>query len=154
MIHRLCRIFLCLLPALALMGCDGKPVSSLPVTQMRIGSETFSLEIATSLHDQSVGLMHRDHLDSDHGMLFIFGDEQERYFYNEDVHFPLDVVFLDSAGKIVSIKRLEAYNARTVPSDARAEYVIELNAGTASGLKLKVGDTLTLPKGLPAAVNP
>jgi uncharacterized protein len=143
-----------ILAMLCLVACGHQPASSLPLRQMRIGSQTFDLEIATKMHDQNVGLMHRDHLDSDHGMLFVFGGEEERYFYNEDVHFSLDLLFLDSTGKIVSIKRLEAYNARTVPSDAPAQYTIELNAGTAARLGLKVGDVLTLPHDLPPAVVP
>lgn len=149
-----CRVWpiLAFLPlAVALIGCDQRPAGSLPITGMQIGTETFNLEIATSLHDQEVGLMHRDHLDSDHGMLFIFPDEEERLFWNSDVHFPLDLVFLDSAGMIVSLKHLDAYSVRNVPSEAKAKYTIELNAGTVARLNLKLGDRLALPKD---ALNP
>ncbi|MGD0540474.1 MAG: DUF192 domain-containing protein [Tepidisphaeraceae bacterium] len=140
------RIFTSLLFAVALIGCDRQAASSLPVTRMRIGAESFNLEIATSYHDQTVGLMHRDHLDADHGMIFPLPDETVQTFWNHDVHFPLDVVFLNAGGDIVSIVRLEAYNERGVSSEVPAKYAIELNAGTAARLKLKPGDHLDVPK--------
>ena len=133
------------------LGCDKKSDSSLPITQMQIGNETFNLEIATSSKDQEIGLMHRDHLDTDHGMIFVFPDEQVRDFWNHEVHFSLDLIFLNSAGDVVSIKLLQAWNERSVSSDVPAKYAIELNAGTADKIGLKVGAHLTVP---PDALNP
>ena len=149
--NRRVRHILAFLLAAALIGCDQHPAGSLPVTRMQIGTETFDLEMATSSHDQEVGLMHRDHLDSDHGMLFIFPDEAERDFWNSDVHFPLDLIFLDAGGTIVSLKHLDAYSVKNVPSEARAKYTIELNAGTVGAVEPETGDRLTLPKD---AINP
>ncbi len=113
---------------------------------MRIGSETFNLEIAIKPHDQEVGLMHRDHLDSDHGMIFISDEAMTQAFWNHDVHFPLDLIFLAADGRVISIKHMDAYNDRSVYSDGPAKYTIELNAGTAARLNLKLGDRLALPK--------
>ena len=137
--------FLILLLAACCSSKDADSPSSLPVTSMTIGSQNFNVEIATSFHDQEVGLMHRDHLDSDHGMLFIFPDVQVRNFWNHDVHFPLDLVFLDSSGAIVSLRHMDAYSDKNVSSDAPAQYTIELNAGTAARLNLHVGDRITVP---------
>jgi hypothetical protein len=128
-------------------GCDWKSSdSSLPVTRMKIGPENFNLEIATSEHDQELGLMHRDGMDSDHGMIFPFSDEQVRSFWNHDVRFNLDLIFLDAGGAVVSIKSLEAYNEKPVSSDVIAKYAIELNAGTVKRIHLSVGDRLEVPK--------
>ncbi|MDP9173145.1 MAG: DUF192 domain-containing protein [Planctomycetota bacterium] len=126
-------------------GCEHSTPGKLPVTTMRIGEKSFTLEIAVSEHDQEVGLMHRPTLDADHGMIFINSDEQVRTFWNHDVHFPLDLLFLGTDVKIVSIKRLEPFDDRNVSSDVPARYVIELNAGTAKALHLSVGDQLALP---------
>lgn len=126
--------------------CTSKEAdSSLPVQRMTIGGENFNVEIATSFHDQEVGLMHRDHLDPDHGMLFIFPDEQVRTFWNHDTHFPLDLIFLDSSGAVVSLKHLDAYSDKDVSSGVVAKYTIELNAGTADRLHVHVGDRINLP---------
>ena len=139
-------------PILALLliitptGCRHKQDSLLQVTSMQIGSERFDLEMAISPHDQEVGLMHRDSLDSDHGMIFINSEEKPQTFWNHDTHFPLDLIFLDAGAHVVSLKHLDAYSEKVVPSDAPAQYVIELNAGTAARLNVKVGDRLDLPK--------
>jgi uncharacterized protein len=136
---------LALLLIFAPAGCRHKQDSLLPVTSMQIGSERFDLEIAISPHDQEVGLMHRDSLDSDHGMIFINSEEKPQTFWNHDVHFPLDLIFLDSSARVVSLKHLDAFSEKNVPSDAPAQYVIELNAGTVARLGVKVGDRLDLP---------
>ncbi|MGD0389457.1 MAG: DUF192 domain-containing protein [Tepidisphaeraceae bacterium] len=141
-------LFLVLAPA----GCGSKSAdSSLPVTRMKIGPETFNLEIAASDHDQEVGLMHRDGMDSDHGMIFPLADEKVQTFWNHDVRFNLDLIFLDAGGAVVSLKHLEAYNEKGVSSDVIAKYAIELNAGTVDRIHLKLGDRLEVPKD---AVNP
>ena len=87
--------------------------------------------------------MHRDSLDPDHGMIFILQKEKVQAFWNHDVHFPLDLIFLDAGGNVVSLKHMDAYSEKIVPSDAPAQYVIELNAGTAARLGVKVGDHST-----------
>lgn len=137
---------LAVLLTLASAGCRQKQASLLPVTSMQIGSEHFDLEMAVSPHDQEVGLMHRDSLDSDHGMIFINSEEKPQTFWNHDVHFPLDLIFLGTGGNVVSLKRLDTYSEKAVPSDVPAQYVIELNAGTVARLGVKVGDRLELPK--------
>jgi uncharacterized membrane protein (UPF0127 family) len=136
---------LALLLLFAPAGCRHKQDSLLPVTSMQIGSERFDLEIAISAHDQAVGLMHRDSLDPDHGMIFISPKEQAQTFWNHDVHFPLDLVFLGADAHVVSLKHMDAYDEKVVASDAPAQYAIELNAGTVARLNVKVGDRLDLP---------
>jgi uncharacterized protein len=126
-------------------GCDQKPKSGLPLTSMQIGSEHFNLEMALNTHDQEVGLMHRDSLDADHGMVFVFPREEPQTFWNHDVHFGLDLIFLGADAHVVSLKHLNPYDDTAVPSDAPAQYVIELNSGTTARLRVKVGDHLTLP---------
>ena len=120
---------------------------------MYIGNQTFSLELATTEAQQELGLMHRDHLDSDKGMLFIFPDSQVRTFWNHDVSFALDLIFLDPSGKVVSIKRLETYSDKDISSDQPAKFAIELNAGTAAALGVKPGDVLTVPPPIEVVEN-
>jgi uncharacterized membrane protein (UPF0127 family) len=143
MCKRLFAIFL----LLALTACHSKQsLSGLTETHMQIGGQPFVLELALTPAQQELGLMHRDHLDADHGMLFIFSDEKLRTFWNHDVSFPLDLVFLDALQKIASIKRLETYSEAIVASDVPAKYAIELNAGTATQLHLQPGNQLKIPQ--------
>lgn len=142
--NRLCFL-LAIFLALAPCGCGSKPDSSLPVVPMQIGGQSFNVEIASTAYDQEIGLMHRDSLAPDHGMIFVFNQQESNGFWNHDVHFSLDLIFLDARGVIVSIKRLNAYSEANVGSDHPYYYAVELDAGTAQSLGLKVGDQLTIP---------
>ena len=134
-------------------GCDSTsvPAPLLPTTTMQIGSKTFTIEIALKDPDRRKGLMDRPSLPADRGMLFIFEDERPREFWMKNVSFALDIIFLDSNAKVVSIKRMKEYDLTGVPSDAPAQYAIELNAGVAATTGVKVGDQIKLPA---AATNP
>lgn len=131
---------------LLLAGCrDSGPSSGLRVVQMPIGSRTFKLEVADTSDVQNVGLMKRDSMPEDRGMIFVFKESQRRNFWMRNVRFPLDIIFMDSSGKIVSIKQMKPYDESSVPSDASAQFAIELNKGAAAATGVKVGDTLRIP---------
>ena len=112
---------------------------------MQLGGQDFTLEIAGDLNSREVGLMHRDHLATDHGMLFLFPQVQEEWFWNHDVHFPLDVVFLDDKQTVVSVIHMDSYSEKNIGSEHPVKYAIELNAGTAQRLHLDVGTHLAIP---------
>jgi uncharacterized protein len=133
-----CILFL----SLFLSACDHPSVPTVPMT---IGGQTFNLELATTEAQQELGLMHRDHLDANGGMIFIFPDMAVRTFWNHDVSFPLDLVFMDPAGKVVCIKQMQKFSDLDVSSDVPAQYAIELYEGTAAGLGVKTGDVLPIP---------
>ena len=90
--------------------------------------------------------MERDSMPSDHGMIFVFPQEQDRYFWMKNTRFPLDILFVDAAGKIVSIHHMRAYDLSTTPSDFPAKYAIELNSGAAANAAVQAGDKLDIPQ--------
>jgi uncharacterized membrane protein (UPF0127 family) len=140
------RAAICVFIFLLAACCSSKESdSSLPVTQMTVAGQNFNVEIATSFHDQEVGLMHRDHLDPDHGMIFVMDEPKVQTFWNHDVHFPLDLIFLSPDGTVVSLKHMDAWSEKNTSSDVPAQYVIEFNAGTVDRLHLHVGDRITIP---------
>jgi len=134
-----------LLPLILLVAPNGCGHAGLPTVSMQIGGTPFTLEMATTPSEQITGLMHRDHLDPDKGMIFIFPNIALQNFWNHDVSFPLDLIFLDQNGKVVSIKRMEKFSDLNISSDVPAKYAIELNAGTAAEVGIKTGDLLSIP---------
>jgi uncharacterized membrane protein (UPF0127 family) len=126
-------------------GCGESYQAQLPTTQMRIGNTRFTLEIADEPTERYTGLMRRDSMPANHGMIFVFPDEQERFFHMKNTRIPLDILFVDTAGRIVSIKQMKPYNDQS-RSDHPARYAIELNAGAAERVGVKAGDTLELPE--------
>lgn len=118
---------------------------------MSIGSRQFTLEVAATQLSRQRGLMDRELLPMDRGMIFVFRDEAIRGFWMKRTRIPLDILFLDSQGRVVDIKSLQPLDLRSVPSAAPAKYAIELNRGAVALCGVKVGDMLTIP---PEAQNP
>src|SRR5437879_5909586 len=74
-------------------GCDQnqsqqtKPASALPTVKMKIGSRAYELEIARTPQEQEKGLMKRDSMPADHGMIFVFPTEEVLHFWMKDTRF-------------------------------------------------------------------
>jgi hypothetical protein len=120
----------------------------LPTTKMQIGNKTFTLEVADTRSTKEYGLMHRDSMPADHGMIFVFSDEAERRFWMHNTRIPLDIIYVNAAGKVVSVKQMKPYDESGVLSDGPAQYAIELNKDAASAAGVTPGMTLQLPPGL------
>jgi uncharacterized membrane protein (UPF0127 family) len=133
---------------LFLCGCNADPPSNLATVQMKLGDKSFTLEVADSTESRSYGLMRRDSMSADHGMLFVFGEEEPRSFWMKNTRIPLDIIFLDHAGKVVSVKQMKPYDVNGTPSDGPATYAIELNKDAATSANVKPGMTIALPQGL------
>src|SRR4029453_11794856 len=111
-------------------GCAERgPQSGLATVPMKIGSETFTLEIANPDASGEHGLMERDLMPADHGMIFVFDEPKELSFWMKNTRIPLDILYLDEHGKVVSIHQMRPYDRTGIPSDQPAKYAIELNVG-------------------------
>src|SRR5689334_1764943 len=64
---------------------------SLRTVKMTLGSGTFVIEVADTDAEQEIGLMYRDSMPADHGMIFWFRDEEVRSFWMKNTHIPLDI---------------------------------------------------------------
>ncbi len=143
-------IFLLLLTAL-LSGCLSYQATepdykTIPVTID--GRITVSAEVAETPAETTRGLMHREHLDMDKGMIFIFKVERERNFWMKNTLIPLDIIFIDSNKTIVKIH--EAYPCKVeecprYPSALPIKYVLEVNQGFSENNNISVGDKVSIP---------
>jgi uncharacterized protein len=119
-------------------------------TTVTLKDKTFAVEQANDAASQERGLMFRDSMPDDHGMIFNFTDEQPRTFWMKNCRMPLDILYFDANYKLVSMQqRVPACRSDpcpTYPSDGPAKSVLELNAGTADKLGVKPGDTLSVAK--------
>jgi uncharacterized membrane protein (UPF0127 family) len=129
----------------------GPQPQQLATTTITLGGRPFVLQVADDEPEQATGLMYRDSMPADHGMIFIFPDERHRGFWMKNTRIPLDIVYLDSKGQIVSIKAMRPYDLTNVPSDRPARFAIELNHGTAKAINLRVGDRIEIPTELTAS---
>ncbi len=136
------RILLCVLMLVACAACaSGEP-------RVELGGKTFRVEVADTSEKQALGLMFRDSMAADEGMIFIFPGEAPRSFWMKNTRIPLDIMYFDKDFKLVSISAdtppCKVSRCPSYPSKAPAKYVLELNAGTAATLGIGIGDRLTL----------
>ncbi len=119
----------------------------LPTVAVGVGAVSLTVEVADEEAERSVGLMYRDQMASDAGMLFVYPDELERRFWMKNTRMPLSIAFIDGEGRIVSIADMKPMDTNTTPSGAPAQYALELNVGWFARHGVGVGDRIT---GLPA----
>ena len=99
-----------------------------------------NLEIPSNQKDFNMGLMFRETLDKNSGMLFIFDQVSEKSFHMKNTRIPLDIAFINKNGIIESIKELEPLNTNPVYSDSEVLYALEVNRGWFVEKNIKVGD--------------
>jgi uncharacterized membrane protein (UPF0127 family) len=122
------------------------PSDSMITITTRDTSYVFTIELARTPEEMERGLMFRDRLPPDHGMLFLFADEREVSFWMKNTLIPLDLIFADASGRIVRIaERAVPLSTELIPSQAPVRAVLEVNGGTAERLHINVGDKLVYP---------
>ena len=107
------------------------------------------VEIADDEQEQTQGLMFREKLNKNEGMLFVFENEQEQIFWMKNTLTPLDMVFIGENFEIVDIK--SAVPCKEEPceiykSSKPAKYVLELNLNFTARNSVKTGDRIILNK--------
>lgn len=125
-------------------ACKGqaelKPLEPLQLVT-RKGTYRFQVEIADSEIEREYGLMCRNSLAADRGMLFLFDHADYQAFWMRNTLIPLDIVYIGPDGRVVSIVR----NARPLdesplPSGGKTQFTLELAAGRAAQIGLLPGD--------------
>ena len=90
--------------------------------------------------------MHRDSLAPDHGMLFVYEQEEHLSFWMKNTLIPLSIAFIDAAGKIVDIQDMMPLSEESKKSAYPARYALELNQGWFEKHGVRTGDAV---QGLP-----
>jgi uncharacterized protein len=107
------------------------------------GPRHFEVELALTPAQEEQGLMFRQRLAPDAGMLFDFRDTAPRTFWMKNTLIPLDMLFIAANGRIADIhERAVPLSQDIIPSRVPARAVLELNGGTVSRLGIKIGDVV------------
>ncbi len=141
---------------LAILGCstsqDGLatdiPADESGAAIVSIGNATYSVDLAISPEERQQGLSGREQMGLDAGMLFVFEGERPLAFWMKEMHFPLDIIWIDAECRLLDV----AADVPTPPPNANSEeiprvqspsparYVLEVNAGEAARNWLIPGD--------------
>lgn len=113
---------------------DGK--SSRPIL-------TIDVEVADDEAERTQGLMYRDSLPEQSGMLFLFPVEEPMAFWMKNTRFSLDILYVDSEYRIINIvENTTPYSLEQLPSEAPAQYVVEVVGGFCRQHGIKPGDLI------------
>jgi uncharacterized membrane protein (UPF0127 family) len=104
------------------------------------------IETAISSYEQQTGLMYRKQMQENRGMLFIYENERPRpNFYMKNTYIPLDLIYINSNNIVVDINReAKPLDISPIPSQAPAQYVLEVNGNKAQSWNLSKGDSIIL----------
>lgn len=124
--------------------CYGEPKrnKSLPINVAGIELE---VELATTFEEQSLGLMYRDKLEENGGMLFVYPRENILSFWMKDTRIPLSIAFIKADGRIIQIESMKPYSLDTHVSKEKAKYALEMNEGWFRIHNVREGDTIKMP---------
>ena len=119
---------------------------------IKIKNKDYTLEVARTFGQKSVGLMNRNSLCPNCGMIFVSSQETPQIFWMKNTLIPLDMIFLDKTGKVINLKsalpqpNTADLNLTLYHSTSPAMFVIELNSGDSQKLNLIPGDQISLPQ--------
>ena len=107
---------------------------------------TYRVELATTPRQHAFGLMHVEVMDADAGMLFIFDGMAIRSFWMKNTMIPLDMLFFDEEGSLVSaVEKAVPGSLVSRRSSGPAKYVLELNGGSMRANGIGPGASLRFP---------
>lgn len=121
----------------------------LPVTaEVELGGQTIGLEVAKTPQQQAIGLMAREALADDRGMLFPFEPARPVSFWMKNVLIPLDMVFVYDEEIVAIASNVPPCQTHPCPTygpgQQAIDYVIELRGGLAEELELQAGDPVEI----------
>lgn len=133
------------------------PVDPVPlVAETASGEKSFTIEVADDASERAKGLMFRQTMADDRGMLFIFEQTQPVGFWMKNTPMPLDLLFIGQDGRIRDILPGKPFSEDVISPKEPVRFVLEFKAGTSERAGIKVGDMLRHPaiNEAPGASNP
>ena len=124
----------------------------LPTVRMTVKGHDLTIELATTPETRACGLSLRDSLPANRGMLFVYAEPEILTFWMKDTRIPLSIAFIDEAGRVVGIQKMNLFPTTTVyASPVPALYALEVNQGWFEENGVGVGDVLEFS--LPITLN-
>jgi uncharacterized membrane protein (UPF0127 family) len=113
--------------------------------ETRSGERSFSIEIAAGPAERERGLMFRETMPDDHGMLFVFEDQRQVGFWMKNTVMALDLIFIGEDGTVQAVLAGEPLSEAVITPGVPVRFVLELKAGTAAADHIAAGDKVRHP---------
>ena len=122
------------------------PVDPAPlVAETDDGDQRFSIEVADEQRERAAGLMFRQTMRDDHGMLFVFEETRPVGFWMKNTPMPLDLVFIGEDGEVRSVLPGEPFSEASISPNVPVRFVLELKRGIAQKNGIEEGDRIRHP---------
>ena len=132
--------------SLILAGGTGFPKEmKKSLLQLTIKGKKLRVEVARTEKEKERGLMFREEMGKDEGMLFVYEGEKPLTFWMKNTRLPLSIAFIDKNGKIVDIQDMEPFSLHSHISAYPAKYALEMNQGWFKRNGIHVGDVVKIP---------
>lgn len=107
--------------------------------KIEIGDKEYNVEVVRTEEEKIKGLQEKESLGENEGMLFIYDEPQELAFWMKDTAIPLDIVFIDEDGEVISVQQGQPYDETLLEEDG-VMYVLEVNQNSG----IQPGDELDI----------
>jgi hypothetical protein len=107
---------------------------------LRIGTHTLEVELATTSAQRQRGLMYREDMPENGGMLFVFPNTRPLSFWMRNTPLPLSIAFLDEEKRIINIAQMQPFTTRSHQSAQPARYALEVHQGWFAEHGIEAGD--------------
>lgn len=121
---------------------------TLPKIELQAGIHLIKAEVAADFGTRARGLMYRDSLATNQGMVFVFEEPSKQCFWMRNTRIPLSAAFIDDTGRIVNIADMQPLSEESHCSAQPVRYVLEMEQGWFKRKGLKAGNRLNGPKGM------
>ncbi|MBR5672717.1 MAG: DUF192 domain-containing protein [Spirochaetales bacterium] len=138
------RLILVLSVVLFAFSCKKDDV--LQTQLLRINQWEITVETADTQETQEKGLMGRESLDEDRGLLFVYDRDSRKSFWMKNTKIPLSIAYIAADGTIREIYDMEPLSTRTVDSRYSVRYALEVNQGAFERHGIKTGDKVEFIK--------
>ncbi len=124
---------------------------SFPVMELSMGIHRIEAEVAHTQENRMQGLMFRQTMGDNHGMLFVFTEAQRHCMWMRNTLLPLSVAFLDDQGRIINVEDMQPKTENNHCAAKPARYALEMNLGWFKRKGLAAGAPLVGIERAPAA---
>ena len=140
------RAFIAFFAALSLTCC-GSTQRLDERAKLIIAGETFTVEVARTMAEQTKGLMFRRQIGRREGMIFVYDADRHLSFWMKNTLIPLSIAFISRDGIVQQIEDMEPESLRSIPSERAVRFALEVKQGVFDELGVRVGDRIRFPPG-------
>lgn len=149
----LAQLAIAAIVALVLAACSGAGETANVASETRAilhtakGSFAFNIEVVDTEESRAKGLMFRNELAADAGMLFDYHEEQQAAFWMQNTLIPLDMIFIGANGVVKKVHvNARPLDTTSIPSGVPVRFVLEIPGGRSNEIGLAAGDRLEHPR--------